>query len=153
MRVNWVSALDWIGLIIWLVSLIILPFLKLHITIPSYLWIFPVVSLALTIAYRINSNIIYAVYINIGIILIYLIFVIILVKLWLYLVAGLILFGLFIIVFQWIMGREGRDNPFAWLILIILLIIIMAIGGAIVGPILVLAAQLMRMRGKGRYQP
>ena len=60
MRVNWVSALDWIGLIIWLVSLIILPFLKLHITIPSYLWIFPVVSLALTIAYRINSNIIYA---------------------------------------------------------------------------------------------
>jgi hypothetical protein len=68
-------------------------------------------------------------------------------------VAGLILFGLFIIVFQWIMGREWRDNPFAWLILIILLIIIMAIGGAIVGPILVLAAQLMRMRGKGRYQP
>jgi hypothetical protein len=51
------------------------------------------------------------------------------------------------------MGREWRDNPFAWLILIILLIIIMAIGGAIVGPILVLAAQLMRMRGKGRYQP
>jgi hypothetical protein len=151
MRVNWVSALDWIGLIIWLVSLIILPFLKLHITIPSYLWIFPVVSLALTIAYRINSSIIYAVYINIGIILIYLIFVIILVKLWLYLVAGLILFGLFIIVFQWIMGRKWRGNPFAWLILIILLIIIMAIGGAIVGPILVLAAQLMRMRGKGRY--
>jgi hypothetical protein len=153
MRVNWVSALDWIGLIIWLVSLIILPFLKLHITIPNYLWIFPVVSLALTIAYRINSSIIYAVYINIGIILIYLIFVIILVKLWLYLVAGLILFGLFIIVFQWIMGREWRGNPFAWLILIILLIIIMAIGGAIVGPILVLAAQLMRMRGKGKYQP
>jgi hypothetical protein len=91
MRVNWASALDWIGLIIWLVSLIILPFLKLHITIPSYLWIFPMVSLALTIAYRINSSIIYAVYINIGIILIYLIFVIILVKLWLYLVAGLIL--------------------------------------------------------------
>jgi len=151
MRINWVSALDWIGLIIWLVSLIILPFLKLHI--PNYLWIFPVVSLALTIAYRIGGSIIYIAYINIGIILIYLAFVIILVKLWLYLVAGLILFGLFIVVFQWTMGREWRNDLFVWLMLIILLIIIMAIGGAIVGPILVLTAQLMRMRGKGRYKP
>ena len=151
MRINWVSALDWIGLVIWLVSLIILPFLKLHI--PNYLWIFPVVSLALTIAYRIGGSIIYIAYINIGIILIYLVFVIILVKLWLYLVAGLILFGLFIVVFQWTMGREWRNDLFVWLMLIILLIIIMAIGGAIVGPILVLTAQLMRMRGKGRYKP
>jgi len=151
MRINWVSALDWIGLVIWLVSLIILPFLKLHI--PNYLWIFPVVSLALTIAYRIGGSIIYIAYINIGIILIYLAFVIILVKLWLYLVAGLILFGLFIVVFQWTMGREWRNDLFVWLMLIILLIIIMAIGGAIVGPILVLTAQLMRMRGKGRYKP
>jgi len=138
-------------LVIWLVSLIILPFLKLHI--PNYLWIFPVVSLALTIAYRIGGSIIYIAYINIGIILIYLAFVIILVKLWLYLVAGLILFGLFIVVFQWTMGREWRNDLFVWLMLIILLIIIMAIGGAIVGPILVLTAQLMRMRGKGRYKP
>ncbi|MFP3313580.1 MAG: hypothetical protein RXO28_03585 [Thermocladium sp.] len=151
MRINWVSALDWIGLVIWLVSLIILPFLKLHI--PNYLWIFPVVSLALTIAYRIGGSIIYIAYINIGIILIYLAFVIILVKLWLYLVAGLILFGLIIVVFQWTMGREWRNDLFVWLMLIILLIIIMAIGGAIVGPILVLTAQLMRMRGKGRYKP
>jgi len=151
MRINWVSALDWIGLVIWLVSLIILPFLKLNI--PNYLWIFPVVSLALTIAYRIGGSIIYIAYINIGIILIYLVFVIILVKLWLYLVAGLILFGLFIVVFQWTMGREWRNDLFVWLMLIILLIIIMAIGGAIVGPILVLTAQLMRMRGKGRYKP
>jgi len=138
-------------LVIWLVSLIILPFLKLHI--PNYLWIFPVVSLALTIAYRIGGSIIYIAYINIGIILIYLVFVIILVKLWLYLVAGLILFGLFIVVFQWTMGREWRNDLFVWLMLVILLIIIMAIGGAIVGPILVLTAQLMRMRGKGRYKP
>ena len=111
------------------------------------------VSLALTIAYRIGGSIIYIAYINIGIILIYLAFVIILVKLWLYLVAGLILFGLFIVVFQWTMGREWRNDLFVWLMLIILLIIIMAIGGAIVGPILVLTAQLMRMRGKGRYKP
>jgi hypothetical protein len=48
--------------------------------------------------------------------------------------------------FQWMMGREWSRNPLAWLILIVLLIIVVAIGGAIAGPILVLVARLLSKR-------
>jgi hypothetical protein len=44
------------------------------------------------------------------------------------------------------MGREWSRNPLAWLILIVLLIIVVAIGGAIAGPILVLVARLLSKR-------
>jgi len=146
MRVSY-SVLAWLGLIIWLLSLIVLPFFKLHI--PNYLWIFPVVTIALMIAYRVSGFFsTYITYAIVGIVIIYLVFTLIIIKLWLYFVAGIILLGLFIMVFQWMMGREWGRNPFAWLILIVLLIIVAAIGGAIVGPILVLVAQLLdRRRG------
>lgn len=57
-----------------------------------------------------------------------------------YLIAGLILLVVFIIVLQWLWGREWRGNPFYWLIIILLVIAIIAVGGALVGPILVIIA-------------
>jgi hypothetical protein len=106
-----------------------------------------VVTIALMIAYRIGGFFsTYITYAIVGIVIIYLVFTLIMIKLWLYFVAGIILLGLFAMVFQCMMGREWSRNPLAWLILIVLSIIVVAIGGAIAGPILVLVAQLLSKR-------
>jgi len=90
------SVLAWLGLIIWLLSLITFPFFRLH---TNYLWIFPVVIIALMIAYRIGGFFsTYITYAIVGIVIIYLVFTLIMIKLWLYFMAGIILLGLFIMV-------------------------------------------------------
>ena len=75
--------------------------------------------------------------------IVYLVYALLIIRLWMHLIAGLILF---IAAFQWVQGNEWRKNPLAWLILTILTMIIIAIGGAIIGPILTTAAIIMNAR-------
>ena len=132
--------LMWLGEFTWIGSLIALPLLKLHI--PGNLWVFPLITLPLLVI--VNMRIPYVRYIIIALSIGYLAYALLVIKLWMYFLAGLILLVLFIMVFQWLMGREWRSNPLYWIIIIALIAIIITVGGAIIGPILIIIAQTMK---------
>lgn len=140
------EELMWFGEVAWLGSLLALPFFKLNL--PGNLWLFPTVVLILLVVMSLVREPLkrYVGYAVIAISIVYLVYALFTIRLWMYLIAGLILLVFFIAAFQWIEGSEWKKNPLAWLILIILTAIIIAVGGAIIGPILVVVAMTMKVR-------
>ena len=140
------TVLMWLGEIAWLGSLIAPPLFKLHV--PGNLWLFPIAVLILLIVLGFVKEPLrrYVGYAVIALSIVYLVYALLIIRLWMHLIAGLILLVLFIAAFQWVQGNERRKNPLAWLILTILTMIIIAIGGTIIGPILTTAAIIMNTR-------
>ena len=103
-------------------------------------------------AYEISKNQYFG-YAVVGLIAVYIIYVVVVAKLWLYLVASVILLVMFLVAFEMVMGREWRRNPFAWLILGALIVIFAVVLGVVAGPMMILAAHIQKMRKQQRRRP
>lgn len=121
----------------------------INLPTPPNLWVFAAVATLLVGAYEISKNQYFG-YAVVGLIAVYIIYVVVVAKLWLYLVAGVILLGVFLAAFEMVMGREWRRNPFAWLILGALIVILTVVLGVMAGPIMILAAHIQKMRKQQR---
>jgi uncharacterized integral membrane protein len=149
MRIDYDTML-WAGVVVWLLSAFALQYINLPT--PPYLWVFAAVATLLVGAYEISKNQ-YLGYAVVGLIAVYIIYVVVVAQLWLYLVAGVILLVMFLVAFEMVMGREWRRNPFAWLILGALIVIFAVVLGVVAGPMMILAAHIQKMRKQRRRRP